>query len=203
MAETFSQVARESAARYATQEAITSALEVLGAKADLPLDELDVGRRLALTGQFVRGLRNIGVADATRLEHDLFEALDAAPTSRRGFVVKDAISLVTVRNHIQQLTTALGVPWSQGMQVQSAISDVVRFLSQHGGGRIETLAYEDSIHVEVWSNQALGYVSLEFAAQTPTWLVAVASLARDFRARRAHEGTHLEFSIDMRTPKAA
>lgn len=203
MAETFSQVARESAARYANQQSITSALEALGAKAELPLDELDVGRRLALTGQFVRGLRNVGVADAARLEHALLEALDAAPTGRREFVIKDAISLVTVRNHIQQLTTALGIPWSESMQVQSAISDVVRFLSQQGGGRIETLAYADSIHFEVWSNRGLGHVSVEFPAQTPPWLVAVASLARDFRARRAHEGTHLDFSIDLRTPKAA
>lgn len=194
MGTTFAQVAREVAGRHAPTSPIDSALEALGAKADHLVDELDVERKLQLATQFVRGLRTVGVADAQRIEHELFAALGATPTARRSVVIKDAISLITVRNHVGQLATALGMAWSAGMQVQSAVSDVARFVSTTGGGKIETEAMDGGrIHFEVWTNRAIGPVSM--GAATPPWLIGVAKLAEGFRSRPAGAGAHLEFWI--------
>jgi hypothetical protein len=203
MARTFSQVAREVGGKYLTLPAIKAALEPLGAKAELIVEDCDVERRLQLTTQFVRALRNVSVAEAHRLEHELFEALDAAPTSRRSVAIRDAISLITVRNHIHQLVTALGMPWSDGMGVQSAVSELARFIAGTGGGRIDTEATRDgSIQFEVWTHRPLGPISVAGVA-TPPWLVGVAKLARDFRTRPAHDGvaggTHLAFQIQSTT----
>ncbi|MFT3766953.1 MAG: hypothetical protein QM820_15755 [Minicystis sp.] len=197
MTTTFSQVARDVAGKYLALATIKSALDHVGARVDHPLAELDVDRRLQLTSQFVRALRDVGVTEANRIEQALFEALGAAPTKRRSLPIKDAISLITVRNHVHQLATALGIPWSEGMQVQSALSDVARHVSTAGGGgRLELEASPDGrIHVEVWSHRPLDPVSIEPGA-TPTWLIGVAKLSRGLRAASAPDGgTHLELWI--------
>lgn len=105
----FAQVVSSVAEKYVSASVAQAALKVLGAKAEQPIDTFDTERRILLATQFVRALRNVGVAEANRLEHALYEALDAAPTSRRAVVIKDAISLIAVRNHVAQVTTALGV----------------------------------------------------------------------------------------------
>jgi hypothetical protein len=204
MSSTFSHVAREVAQRYATLQAIKAALDHVGARAEQPIAEMDVERKLMLVGHFVRALRSVSVVDASHLERDLFHALDAAPTARRAVEVKDAISLITVRNHVGQVASALGMPWAEGMQVQSALSDVARFLAQHGGGRIETVARPDGgIRFDVWTNRALAPFSIEYPSQKPPWLVGVAALAQGFHAHHVHGGTHIEFSIPPRTSAAA
>lgn len=196
MATTFSQVARDVAGRYLPAAIIKGALDPLGAKADQAVDTLDVERRRQLATQFVRALRNVGVAESTRVEHELFTALGAAPTQRRSVPIKDAISLIAIRNHVQQLATAIGMPWSEGMQVQSAISDVARFLSQNGGGRIETEATPGGgVHVDVWTNRGLAPIAL---ATPPPWLIGVVSLARGFRELPGEGGgSRFEFWINM------
>lgn len=193
-ATTFSQVAREIAGKHVPLPVIKAALDGLGAKAEHLVEELDAERKLLLANQFVRTLRNVGVADAHRIEHEMYAALGVAPTSRRSVVIKDAISLITVRNHVHQLVTALGMSWSAGMQVQSAISDVARFVSANGGGKIETEAGADGrIRFELWTNRSLGPVSIGVA--TPPWLVGIAKLAEGFQSRPAAGGTHLQFWI--------
>lgn len=197
MVTTFSQVARDVAGKYLAAATIKNALDPLGAKAEQATDTLDVERRRQLATQFVRALRNVGVADSTRIEHELFTALGAAPTQRRSIPIKDAISLIAIRNHVQQLATAVGMPWGEGMQVQSAISDVARFLSQNGGGRIETEATaEGRIHVEVVMNRGLAPIVL---ATPPMWLIGVVSIARGFHELPAGEGAgaRFEFWINM------
>jgi len=192
---TFAHVAREIAGATVPAPIIKSALDALGMKADYLVAELDAERKLQLATQFVRGLHGVGVADAHRIAHDLFAALGARPTSRRPVVIKDAISLITVRNHVGQLVTALGMSWSAGMQVQSAVSDVARFVSGNGGGRIETEAVDGGrIHFEVWTNRPIGPVSI--GAATPTWLVGVAKLAEGFRSRPSGAGAHMQFWIN-------
>lgn len=196
MITTFAHAAREIASKHVTAATIKGALDTLGAKAEHGIDELDTERKLALANHFVRALRNVGVVDAHRIEHELLAALGAAPTSRRAVMIKDAISLITVRNHVGQLVTALGVPWSVGMQVQSAVSDIARYVSANGGGKIETEALGDGrILCEVWTNRLVATPAP--GAPTPQWLVAVSKLADGLRARPAGAGTHLTFSIAM------
>jgi hypothetical protein len=197
--DTFSEVVRDVAGRWLPLPIIKQSLEVLGQKAEQPLAEIPHERKLQLVAQFVRGLRNIGVAQAAQIQHLLYVALGAAPTERREVIVKDAISLIAVRNHVQQLGAALGVPWSESMQVQSAISDVARFVATAGGGRIETEALNDGrVHFSVWTNTALGPISI---ASPPPWLVGAAALTAAFRVRPWHgpegSGTHIELWIPM------
>ncbi len=203
MAETFSRIAHQIAAPYARPEIIHRAVEALGAKAELRVTDVEPERRLSIAEQFVRSLRNVGVSDSTTLQRDLFQALGVAPTSRRSVQVKDAISLIAIRNHLQQVTTSMGFSWGDGMRIQSAISDVARFLSQSGGGRIETHAEDESIHFDVWTQRPVSASSLERPGQTPAWLVATLSLARGFLAAPAHGGTHLSFTIDRQLAVAA
>jgi hypothetical protein len=192
----FSEVAATVGARRAPQNSVRRALDALGSKADLPLDGLDTERKLQLVGLFVRALRNVGVAEAAQIQHDLYASLGAAPTARRPVAIKDAISLVTVRNHVQQLTAALGVPWALGMQMQSAISDVARFVSAHGGGRIETEAAEAHIHFVVTVTRKLGPIGLA-GAHVPPWLIGVSQLASNLEVADEGEGTALTFDISV------
>lgn len=193
----FSEIAADVSRRSAPQEAVARALSLMGARADLLVDDLDADHRIRLVGQFVRGLRNIGVHEAARIERDLYEAVGAGPTSRRPVVVKDAISLVAVRNHVQQLTTALGVPWATGMQIQSAISDVARFVAANGGGQIDMEADADGLmRFAVRMDTYLPMVSL--GAATPPWLVGVAELTDDFRMRHDAHATHIQIKIGHR-----
>lgn len=195
MVTTFSEVARRIAGGYLSPSSLKSALEPLGARAEHPLLDLDTERKLQLTSQFVRGLRVLGVADAHRLEHELYESLGVAPTSRRAVVIKDAISLIAVRNHVSQLAVAMGMSWSASMAVQSAVSDVARFVSTNGGGRVETEAPGDGrIHFEVWTNRPLPPFTFG-GLTTPPWLVGVIKLAEGFRSRPEASGTHLDFWI--------
>lgn len=199
----FKQLVRDVAGKHLDAATIQRALEALGPRAEQRVEQLDADRKIQLTGQFVRALRNVGVADSVRVEHDLVDALGAAPTSKRVVIIKDAISLIAIRNHVAQLCTAVGMPWSLGMQVQSAVSDVARFLSAHGGGQIETEAKAgDRITFEIRTNRGLGAVSLE-AGSTPTWLVGVTGLSDGLDARADGAGTQIDFWIPLSQPRAA
>ncbi len=196
MTATFSHTAREIAGKYVPEPAVRRALDAVGARADQPIDALDGERRIALVSQFVRALHGVGVHESTRIEHELGRAVGADPTGRRPVVIKDAISLITVRNHVHQLATAIGLSWAAGMALQSAVSEVARHVATNGGGRIETEATLDGrIHFDVTAARDLGPVSVDARAPLPSWLIGVSKLAQGLRSASESSGTRIQFWI--------
>jgi hypothetical protein len=189
---TFAQLARSVAQKHVPGSAVESALAALGGKAEWNLSSLDAERKGSLVSHFVRGLRNIGVHAASRIERAMLEAAGCCGAGRRVLVLKDAISLIAVRNQVHQLATAVGLAWSESMRVQSAVSDIARFVVERGGGRIEIEETLDGLSFVVLTALDIGPV-LHPGTPAPTWLSGTLNIARDFRSSRSGGGTALEF----------
>jgi hypothetical protein len=195
---TFRLLARSRAVRLAPLAAIDDALTKLGAVADRTIDSLDRERKLQLVTRFVRAIPALGVQTASVLEHELLAAIGVEPTGRHVLPVQTAISLVAVRNHLHALVTAVGVSWSDGMLVQSAVADVVRFVLERGGGTIEmTATSEHDIAVTIHSTKSLGTIPERQGPATPAWLAGAMNLAPRFSVRDDGKTTDLEFSFAM------
>lgn len=201
-ATTFAQFARTVAVKHVPAATVEAALVALGSKAESVLGGLDAERKGTLINHFVRSIRNVGVHTVTRLEHALLEAAGCCPAGRRVVALKDAISLITIRNHIHLMATAIGLPWSESMRVQSAISDVARFVVDRGGGRIEMEEVHEGLAVSVYSAYDLGPMPPP-GGPAPPWLAGTVNLAKTFRCVRSGNGSHLEFCFSRPQPMVA
>ena len=189
---TFAQLARSIAIKHVSSTTIESAISALGNKTSCVVADLTVEKRSALVNHFVRTLRDTSVQTATRLEHALLAAASCRSAGRRVIVLKDAISLIAVRNQVHQLASAVGLSWNESMRLQSAISDLARFIVEKGGGRIEIEDTSSALFFMIDSVSDLGPCSPP-ETPTPSWLVSTMSLAQGFRSGRTITGTHFEF----------
>lgn len=204
MSQSFAHIARARAARYASAPGIETALSRLGTLATLPVDTVERERRVLLASRFVRVLEGLSVHDGAVLEHELLGAIGAGTPGRHMVAVQNAISLISVRNHLHELLTAVGVSWSDGMLVQSAVSDVARHIAEHGGGTIEMQVTQDRrIAVRAFAKRDLGAVPATSGPRTPSWIVGVSNLSKLVGVARAGGGTQVEFSFDMTTAAVA
>lgn len=193
---TFAQLARSVADKHVPPETIEQSLQALGGKAEWSLQSLDADRKGALISHFVRGLRNIGVHAASKIEHALLSAAGCTSAGRRTVVLKDAISLIAARNQVHQILTSLGMEWQSSMRFQSAISDVARYVIERGGGRIELEEISGAILCIVYITQDTGPISPSGAA-TPSWLASTLNLTKDVRTSRTGSGS----SVEIRLPR--
>lgn len=196
---TFAQLARDVAAKHVPGDAIEGALASLGGKGEWVVHSMDPDRRSALVSHFVRSLRNVGVHTASRVEASLLSAAGCRPSGCRVIVLKDAISLIAVRNQIHQLLTSLGTGWSGSMRYQSALSDIARFVIEHGGGRIEHEDLAGRIVILVHTAEDLGAISTQ-PGTAPAWLAATLNLTKEVRISRIGSGSLIE--IKFPTPNA-
>lgn len=193
---TFAQLARSVADKHVPPESIEQSLQALGGKAEWSLQSLDADRKGALISHFVRGLRNIGVHAASKIEHALLSAAGCTSAGRRTVVLKDAISLIAARNQVHQILTSLGMEWQSSMRFQSAISDVARYVIERGGGRIELEEISGAILCIIYITQDTGPISNSGAA-TPSWLASTLNLTKDVRTSRTGSGS----SVEIRLPR--
>lgn len=189
---TFAQLARGIASKHVSSTAVESALNALGSKSLSVMADLTVERRSSLINHFVRSLRDTSVQTSSRLEHALLSAASCRTNGRRVIVLKDAISLIAVRNQVHQLATGIGMSWNESMRLQSAISDLARFLVDKGGGRIEIEDTSSALFFMVDSISDLGPCSPP-ETPTPPWLTSTMNIAQGFRSARTVTGTHFEF----------
>ncbi len=190
------EAARRVAARYLAGPPLQDALARLGAHGDEPLAHLDAGARLAAVNALVRGVRGwLSVAEAAALERELAAAFGAPSSDGEAVEIKDAISVITLRNHVGTAASASGLSWSAGMQVQSALSEVARFLAEHGGGAIHIVpgAARLRFQVDAWVDP--GAVGTATPAGTPPWLIGVAKLSSDFRRVPSTQGARFQFTV--------
>lgn len=187
----FAQFVRPIGIKHAPASAIEAALVAIGRKAEVSLSELPAERKEALINHFVRSIRNIGVHTASQLEHELLLASGCCPIGRRVVALKDAISLIAIRNQVQQVATATGLGWKESMRLQSAVSEVARFVTDRGGGRIELEATIDGIVVTVHATQDLGPIEA-MGGPSSSWLAGTMNLVKDFRSSRASGAWLLE-----------
>jgi len=196
---TFSQLAHDVAVRHVPMAAIDGALASLGGKGEWSVYSMDPDRRSALISHFVRSLRNVGVHTASRVEAALLSAAGCRPVGCRVIVLKDAISLIAVRNQIHQMITSLGAGWSGSMRYQSALSDIARFVIERGGGRIELEDSPGHIIFLVHTAEDIGQVSTQ-PGSAPPWLAATLNLTKEVRVSRIGSGSIVE--IKFPAPKA-
>ncbi len=190
---TLLQLARQVAAKHIALPVIDAALASLGSRADTVLSDLSPERRSTLINHFVRLLRNTSIQIATRVEHAMLEAANCRSAEKRVISLKDAISLIAVRNLIHQMATALGIGWNDSMKLQSALSDISRFLIEKGGGRIEIT---DTGSALIFLIDAIADLSLHTPPSnpSPTWLASTQNLAQGLRfSTGSAGGTHFEF----------
>lgn len=189
---TFSQLAHSVAVRFVTDTTVDAALAAIGSKAHWVVADLTIEKRCALINHFVRALRDTGVHTATRLEHALLTAAQCPASGRRVISIKDAISLIAVRNQVHQLATGVGLSWNESMRLQSAISDLARYIVEKGGGRIEIEDTSSALFFMVYANADLGPCTPPDAV-TPPWLAATVGIAQGFRCGRAVTGSQFQF----------
>jgi hypothetical protein len=189
---TFAQLAHSVAVKFVSDAAVDGALSSIGGKANWIVADLPIEKRSALIQQFVRALRDTGVHTATRLEHALLHAAHCPAAGRRVISLKDAISLIAVRNQVHQLATGVGLSWNESMRLQSAISDLTRFIVEKGGGRVEIEDTSSALFFMIYANADLGPCTPP-EATTPPWLVGTVNLAQGFRCGRAISGTQFQF----------
>jgi hypothetical protein len=187
--QTLAELARAVAVNFIPATTVETTLAAIGSKADMNLSSLDAPSRGILINHFVRSIRNIGVHTASKLEHALLEAAGCCPAGRRIVALKDAISLIAVRNQTHAMATAIGLPWSESMRLQSAVSDVARFVVERGGGRLEMEETLAGLLVSIRAGSDLGPI----AAPHPPWLISTMNLAKSFRSARSGGNTYLEF----------
>lgn len=189
---TLAQLARGIAVRFVQPAVIDAALIALGTRADIVLSELTTERRSTLINHFVRLLRNTGIQTATRVEHAMLEAASCRTAEKRVISLKDAISLIAVRNLIHQMATAVGIGWNDSMKLQSALSDISRFIIEKGGGKVEI---KDTGSALVFLIDSLADLTAFSPPQipSPSWLASTLNLAQGFRTTLSGGGTHFEF----------
>ncbi len=197
---TFGSFAHGIASRYIPDETILSALSSLGGKAEWGFPGMDGERRRALIGHFIRSLRNVGVHTANRIETELLLAAGCVSMGHRVLPLRDAISLIAVRNQIHQTITSLGAGWNGSMRYQSALSDIARFIIEHGGGRMELEEGTSCLSLAIHCTGDLGPISLN-PGSAPPWLASTLSLTKDVRAQRISGGGSL-IEIKFEKPKA-
>jgi hypothetical protein len=135
---TLARAARTSGGMLVGTEIVEQALRLLGARADMPLEDESRETRALIASQFVRRLKGVSVEKLHDFERMLLVELRAAPAGVQDVLIRDAISVIKARNHLGQIAKALGLGWADGMRLESAVSDLVRYAAGNGGGLMQT-----------------------------------------------------------------
>lgn len=201
---TLSQTARQIAGGFVGPENLEDALRAVGNRADRPIDSQDPDTKAGLVSYFVRNLRDLTVEASTELERQLLQAVGAMPKGEKQIAVKDNISVITLRNYVRYLCVVLGAEWSLGMLVQSAISDLARFVLSRGGGTFTISVQIRDVHFRVHFDRAIeGGPGWFRNVEKDSLLAALKPLARDLRSSVSAHGSLLEFHIESQPRRAA
>jgi hypothetical protein len=204
MGVTLSQTARKIAAGFVGPENLEEALRAVGTRAERPIDSQDVETKAGLVSYFVRNLRDLTVEASTELERQMLQAVGATPKGEKSVPVKDNISVITLRNHVRYLCVVLGAEWSLGMLVQSAISDLARFVLARGGGFFVISVQLRDVHFRVHIDRQLegGPGWLKNVAQD-SLLAGLKPLARDQKSGVSAHGSVMEFFVECSPRRGA
>ena len=201
---TLSQTARKIAAGFVGPENLEDALRAVGTRADRPVETQDLETKAGLVSYFVRNLRDLTVEASTELERQLLQAIGATPKGEKALPIKDNISVITLRNHVRYLCVVLGAEWSLGMLVQSAISDLARFVLARGGGSFVISVQLRDIHFRVNIDRQLdGGPGWMKAVANDSLLAGLRPLARDPKSGVSAHGSVMEFFIECAPRRAA
>jgi hypothetical protein len=134
---------------------LSTAASALGEEGNRELMQVPPERRLLLTDQFVRNLRSLPMDRAVELEHALLPAVDAAPPETWRIALGGPQSLVALRTQIKLSLTALGLPWSVILRLQSCMCMLAGWIDESGGGTVELTTTRSSMRFRL-TTQALG-----------------------------------------------
>jgi hypothetical protein len=191
---TLSQTARRIAAGFVKPETLEDALKTVGSRAEKPMDAQDLETKAGLVSYFVRNLRDLTVDASTELERQMLKAVGAVPKGEKSIHIKDNISAIALRNYVRYLCVILGAEWSRGMLLQSAISDIARFVLARGGGTfnvsVELRDVLFRVHVDRQLEGGAGWV--KGAIQDPL-LTGLKDLAHGMKSGVSAQGSTVEF----------
>jgi hypothetical protein len=131
------EVLKLTAAKRCSADMLSAGIQAVAPKMGHSDNGLEPERKAVLVSLFVRNLRGLPVTDAAQLEHELLTAVGALPGARKTLEIRDALSLVGLRNYVRYLTVAINLNWANGMQTQSALSELARLIQEAGGGKFE------------------------------------------------------------------
>lgn len=192
----FSQAARRVASKYVDASSLDAAMEVLGARAEKDVDSLDSEGKASLISFLVRNLRELSVEEATELERKLLREMGAVPKPMKTIIVKDDISVITLRNYVRYLCVYLGMEWNRGMLLQSAVSDLARFALTRGSGTFEISAAREKVSFRVHIDGQVAIGGAWLSTSNEPLLAGVRNLARGLRSTSGAQGSHLEFDVE-------
>lgn len=138
--EVVTKVAREVVSLSELREAITN----VGARAQVPVDQIGRVDRAMMADQFVRNLKSLSVQQATALDRELLRELDAAP-GRFSSKLDGAVSLVELRTHLKHSLTGLGLDWDKLTRAQSLVAGVARWFQSIGGATLHVMSTGGSV----------------------------------------------------------
>ncbi len=183
----FSRQVRNAAATLVKPETIEAALRALGDDAELSVEELPLERRAVLSARFARNLRGIGVARAKEVERVVLRAVGATPGGVEVVPIRDALSLIRARNHVDRIATAFGWPWAAGMKLQAAVCEIVRLIADGGGGILETVVAPAQASFRFQFERSIDATEPCFAGLRALGIVP--------EVRQGTEGHRIEFSF--------
>jgi hypothetical protein len=185
---TLAKAARASGGMLVGREVVEQGLSLLGERAEMPLDDQSRETRALMVNQFVRRLRGVSLDKLHDFERMLLVALHAAPAGVQDVLIVDAISVIKARNHLGQVAKSLGLGWSDGMRLESAVSDLVRYALSHGGGLLQTTVQDKRARIDV-------KLHLNESPPELTMLRSLDSLGGTVRTHR--NGTHLDIELTL------
>jgi hypothetical protein len=191
---TLAQTARKIAAGFVKPESLEDALKTVGSRADRPMDAQDLETKAGLVSYFVRNLRDLNVETSTELERQMLKAVGAVPKGEKSIHIKDNISAIALRNYVRYLCVVVGAEWSRGMLLQSAVSDIARFVLARGGGTFHVSVEIRDVLFRVQMERQLegGSDWLKSAIQDPL-LTGLKDLAYGVKSGTSAQGSTMEY----------
>ena len=178
------------------RQLIEQALEAFGERANASLAEQSRESRALLVSQFVRQLHGVGVDRLHDFERFLLVELNAAPDGMQDVLITDAISVIRARNHIGHVAKSLGMSWSDGMRLQSALCELVRHAGSNTGGLLQTTVKE---------RRATVVLKIPLGASPPdlALLAAIEPVVTSVRTRKSAKELLIELSVDCTDQQGA
>jgi hypothetical protein len=145
----FETVIRRIAGRHTDSDKVDTALESVRDRLSREIEQQDVVKAALLVNRFVRSLGG-STRESAQLERALLRALGMRPAHRTTVPIDDAISVISLGNHVRYLTVCLGIDWSDGMHFQGAVSDLANAAESSGGAEFTFTVSQSELECTVF-----------------------------------------------------
>jgi hypothetical protein len=190
-----SRAIHEVASRHVSPKRADDALAAVGLRGDEPHAANSREERAQLVARYVRALREVGVEASAVLERELFTALDAVPQGECAFPIRDALSLVALRNHVRVACVCAGMDWARGMQLQSAVSEVAREVASWGVATLAIAVRANAVQFAVGLPPGSAGRAANAVQDRASWVAGLLEQSQSYRILPHPSRPRLEFDV--------